>query len=323
MVVQKDRYVKSALRRMLKKTNDKRLSIRVRIVLISFGNASVGHISNVVGSSESTVRRTLKRFARDSISGLQDKREDNGQEKLSEAFLGMLWTLVENTPPVYGYRRPTWTRELLVKEMNKQTGVRISLGTMSRALAKIHARRGRPRPTVNCPWSKAAKTHRLRQIYTMIASCKTDEIVVYEDEVDIHLNPKIGLDWMNLGQQKEVLTPGQNQKTSDLFLRLLEKLIETYPGCRRIHVILDNYKIHKSKLIEAALRHHLKKIELHFLPPYSPNENRIERVWKDLHDEVTRNHQHPTMDLLMKEVRYFVRQRNRRNKNRVKIAIAA
>ena len=37
-------------------------------------------------------------------------------------------------------------------------------------------------------------------------------VAVYEDEVDIHLNPKIGLDWMGRGQQKEVQTPGQNVK---------------------------------------------------------------------------------------------------------------
>jgi transposase len=29
---------------------------------------------------------------------------------------------------------------------------------------------------------------------------------------------------------------------------------------------------------------------LHFLPPYCPDDNRIERLWKDLHDNVTRNH---------------------------------
>jgi len=37
-------------------------------------------------------------------------------------------------------------------------------------------------------------------------------VVVYADEVDIDLNPKIGFDWMNRGQQKEVLTPGNNEK---------------------------------------------------------------------------------------------------------------
>ncbi|BHI70977.1 hypothetical protein JNE17039_45270 (plasmid) [Escherichia coli] len=32
--------------------------------------------------------------------------------------------------------------------------------------------------------------------------CSTEHPVFYEDEVDIHLNPKIGADWQLLGQQK-------------------------------------------------------------------------------------------------------------------------
>ena len=37
-------------------------------------------------------------------------------------------------------------------------------------------------------------------------------IPFYEDEVDIHLNPKLGADWMMRGKQKKVATPGQNRK---------------------------------------------------------------------------------------------------------------
>ena len=92
---------------------------------------------------------------------------------------------------------------------------------------------------------------------------------MYQDEVDIHLNPKIGLDWMNQGQQKEVVTPGQNEKrylagalnartgeltvvegtrkNSALFIALLTALRENYPRARRIHVILDNFRIHSSR----------------------------------------------------------------------------
>jgi len=32
--------------------------------------------------------------------------------------------------------------------------------------------------------------------------CSTEHPVFYEDEVDIHLNPKIGADWQLRGQQK-------------------------------------------------------------------------------------------------------------------------
>ena len=116
------------------------------------------------------------------------------------------------------------------------------------------------------------------------------------------------MDWMNRGRQKEVLSPEQNgkrylageqnpetgeltivegnRKKSDLFLRSLESLLDQYPNAKRIHVILDNYRIHSSRIVQATLTHRLKKISLEFLPPYCPNENKIERVWKDLHDEV-------------------------------------
>jgi transposase len=41
---------------------------------------------------------------------------------------------------------------------------------------------------------------------------------------------------------------------------------------------------------------------LHFLPPYCPDYNRIERIWKDLHDNVTRNHTCRSMRELLREV---------------------
>jgi transposase len=152
-------------------------------------------------------------------------------------------------------------------------------------------------------------------------------------EVDVHLNPKIGLDWMNRGQQKEVVTPGKNEKrylagaldstggrlicvagtrkTSDLFISLLAKLVKEYPQAKRIHLILDNYRIHHSAITQAALRHFARKIVLHFLPPYCPNDNKIERVWQDLHAEVTRNHDRSTMDALMNDVWSFLRKRDK------------
>ena len=44
-----------------------------------------------------------------------------------------------------------------------------------------------------------------------------------------------------------------------------------------------------------------ERVQLHFLPPYCPDHNRIERLWKDLHDNVTRNHRCRTMDELLEK----------------------
>jgi transposase len=260
--------------------------------------------------------------------------------KLDEGYLAQWYEVVSGRPTDYGYPRPTWTRELLVEVLAKRTGVRIHPATMSRALKIIGARRGRPRPTVGCPWSKGRKTRRLRELRVLAEKVPRGELVVYEDEVDIHLNPKIGLDWMNRGQQKEVRTPGKNQKrylagaldprtgrltcveaerkTSSLFVALLAALLEDYRDARVIHVILDNYKIHHSQMVQIALRHFGKRIRLHFLPPYCPNENKIERVWQDLHAEVTRNHQWSSMEELMNDVWRFVRERNRGHRRNIR-----
>jgi transposase len=102
------------------------------------------------------------------------------------------------------------------------------------------------------------------------------------------------------------------RKTSYLFLDLLDALRRQYPQERCLHLILDNYRIHKSNLVQVALAGYAARIRLQFLPPYCPNDNRIERIWQDLHAEVTRNHRCPSICRLMQDVRYYLRKRNRK-----------
>ncbi|APR79019.1 Mobile element protein [Minicystis rosea] len=45
---------------------------------------------------------------------------------------------------------------------------------------------------------------------------------------------------------------------------------------------------------------------LHFLPPYCPDANRIERVWQDFHANVTRNHRCKAMTQLLDNAREYV-----------------
>jgi transposase len=68
-------------------------------------------------------------------------------------------------------------------------------------------------------------------------------------------------------------------------------LLGSYRDAETIHVILDNHIIHKSRVTLAWLAEFGARLRLHFLPPYCPNENQIERIWFDLHANVTRNHQ--------------------------------
>ena len=109
-------------------------------------------------------------------------------------------------------------------------------------------------------------------------------------------------------QRRLVYVEG-DQKASWLFLNLLRALLDAYRWARKIHLILDNYIIHKSRIVQAWLAANGVKFQLHFQPPYCPQANKIERLWKDLHDHVTRNHQHPTMAGLMRAVHGYLGRR--------------
>jgi DDE superfamily endonuclease len=62
------------------------------------------------------------------------------------------------------------------------------------------------------------------------------------------------------------------------FLRLLER--RSLNSRRRVIVITDNAKYHHAKLHSAWRQEHEAQFRLDYLPPYSPDLNPIERVWK-------------------------------------------
>jgi transposase len=287
----------------------------------------VTEVADVFSCARSHIYRTLTRFVEQGWQGLLDGRRDNGSPKVNASFRAVVRGLLDQSPRDYGYLRPTWTRELLILVSAQQTGIKVGLSAISRVLRQIGARRGRPKPVVACPLSDRQCRRRLRKIRQLLANLPQDEVAVYEDEIDIHLNPKIGLDWMNGSTQKLVMTPGQNRKAylagtldarsgavlwvggalkdSSLFVAMLGQLERNYRQAKLIHVILDNYGIHKSQVTRDALRG-LPRIRLHFLPPYCPDENRIERLWLDLHANVTRNHRHGDLSALCQDVASYL-----------------
>jgi transposase len=321
------------------RASDANWRVRCKIVRnLARGNAPQ-EIASILDCGRSHVYRVARRFLDDGPAGLVDRREDNGEAKVSDDYEWHVLVAVYVSPQQYGYQRPTWTQELLILAAEKETGVSISVTTMSRLLARHGVRHGRPKPMVACPWSKHKKTRRLNEIRRLRERLPRDEVLLFVDEVDIHLNPKIGDDWMLPGQQKTVLTPGKNEKqylagalndrsgrisyiagprkTSALFVALVDHLVRrAYAWTRTIHLVLDNFRIHASRAVEAARARWGNRVQLHFLPPYCPDENRIERLWKDLHDNVTRNHICRSMHELMQRVHDYLDVRRRTGRHR-------
>lgn len=323
------------LQRVLRRCRDADTRTRYLVVLRAADGWSGQRIAGALGCCPSTVSGTLDRWEAYGEAGLIDRREDNGQTKADESYVATVRWILAGTPQDFFHRRPTWTRALLAETAARYTGVTVSKTTMGRVLATIGARRGRAKPLGPCPWGKARKDRRMALIRALVETLPADEACVWEDEADIDLNPRIGADWTLPGTQRTVLTPGKNvkryfaaamdadterlvwvkgkRKDSRLFIGLLKKLLKEYPDRKVVHVVLDNYSVHSSRQTRAWLAEHGARFRLHFLPPYSPDDNRIERkVWREVHANVTTNHRCATIEWLCDEVVWYMMSHNRR-----------
>ncbi len=148
IVIRLGRSRNRRLSRKARQVEDPKLAKRYLIVVNLDEGRTMADTARALGVSETTVRRVRSRFLDCGEAGLVDRREENGDRKLDEQYLAILHEVVASSPQKHGFPRPTWTREMLVKVLKRKTGVEVDVSTMSRALAQIGARRGRPKPTV-------------------------------------------------------------------------------------------------------------------------------------------------------------------------------
>lgn len=336
-IPQLSRPQRRELIRLGRKSRDPDTAVRFRAIaqLAAPAGPSKSAVARGLGIATSTVVSASRRYLLGGVDALYDQRRYNGRDpKVTSTFVAEVRAVLAKSPPDFGWERPTWTRELLAKVLEARGQPLVSVATMGRVLARLGARLGSPRPVVVCPWPQRKKQKVLNELKRLEAKATGKTLVFYADEVDIHLNPKLGHDWMLPGVQRVVVTPGKNEKryvagaldastrklicvegeskNSLLFCELIQALVDANPDAGAIHVILDNYIIHSSKLTCAFLERFGARVMLHFLPPYCPDNNRIERIWQDLHANVTRNHRCADIETLMHHVRAFVRDHEHR-----------
>lgn len=91
-----------------------------------------------------------------------------------------------------------------------------------------------------------------------------------------------------------------NAVTFHAFLKNLRK-VSSRSG-RRVVVITDNAKYHHARLHVNWRNQHAHRFELDFLPPYSPDLNPIERLWKLTRRLCLHNRYFPTLDDVVESV---------------------
>ena len=189
--------------------------------------------------------------------------------------------------------------------------------------------RGMKLGTAHIVYQRPNKVHKVRAINRALDDVDVGRPLFYVDEADVDFNPRIDFGWMTLREQTTVPTPGKDEKhyltgalhaqtgqvvwvdwrakNAKLFVLLLAELYRRYRLAKTITRIADNYVIHKSAMTECFLRHH-PKLHVLFQPATITWVNKIELLWKKLHDTVTRNHRYVTMTSLLNAVRSFMNQ---------------
>ena len=90
-----------------------------------------------------------------------------------------------------------------------------------------------------------------------------------------------------------------------VFLKFLENLLSKNTNGKTV-VVLDNARIHHAKVLQPFLKENEDRLQLMFLPPYSPNLNLIEGLWKWLKEKVIYNVFYKTVSEIRKNVNAFL-----------------
>jgi putative transposase len=308
-----------------RRSPDSAVRLRAHIILLLADGCTWATIAAVLFCSTRTIARWKRRFERDGLDALAGETRGRRNGFADGIITTVVGWVVDRTPRDFGLFRSRWSCGTLVILAAEVCHLQVSTETVRRWLHQEGLVWRRPRPVLK-PKDPERKT-KLRRLRRLLRNLPPSEIAVFQDEVDVNTNPKIGSMWMFRGQQAEVETPGTNEKrylagslnwytgdvilteglpkegrSSALFVRHLDDLRCRLRRYRKIHVICDNAIFHdpercgKVRQYLAAWGH---RIELHFLPKYDPKSNPVERIWWHLHEEITRNHRCQTMQELL------------------------
>ena len=136
-----------------------------------------------------------------------------------------------------------------------------------------------------------------------------DEPILFMDSAHPTMATKIACGWIRRGIDKPIAQTASRTRVNvmgaieltsmnvvscrpdyvnaETTVCFFDQIKTAYPNAPKIHIILDQSGYHRSQWVRDSARE--KNIELHYLPPYSPNLNPIERLWKVMNEEVRNN----------------------------------
>jgi transposase len=164
------------------------------------------------------------------------------------------------------------------------------------------------------------------EYYETLKDTAGNEPILFMDAMHPTQATKVTCGWIRTGHDKSIETTGSrtrlnivgainlNQigaaivrrydKVNSEYINLfLDELRLKHDPDTRIHLVLDGAAYHRSNIVKDKAE--TLNIKLHYLPPYSPNLNPIERLWKVMNEHVRNNKYFSTAKEFREKIDHF------------------
>lgn len=306
---------KAELELLHRACRDKRECDRIKAILLASEGWSTPMIAQALRLHETSVQRHISEY----LNNGKLKPENGGSDShLSETQTAELTEyLTNNLLP---------TTQAIIELVDEWWDIRYTVPGMTKWLHRNGFSYRKP-TGVPHKFSPEAQQAFIETYENLKQQASDDEPILFIDGVHPTQGTKLAYGWMPAGKKAHVVeTTGSRTRLNIMgalnlndigstvireydtidslnICRFFISIRETYPITQKVHIILDGAGYHRAELVqEWAI---VMNIELHYLPPYSPNLNPIERLWKVMNDMVRNNRYFATAKEFREKISHF------------------
>ena len=262
-------------------------------------------VARTLGFDLSVVSRWVSTARKHGLEALHATVAPGRTPTLDDDQVGFVRLLVlELEPEILGFESALWTRAMVAALIERLYGHRLSVEAVGRMM-RDRMGLSPQRPVRRASEASAVEARRwVERDYPAIEvrAKAVGARIYFADEASVRSDYHSGTTWAAVGQTPVVrgeakrasvnlvsaISPDgelrwarvEGAMTAERFIDFLGALIEDEEG--PVFVIVDNHPVHRSKAVAAFVEANAERLELYFLPPYSPELNPDEQVWNHL-----------------------------------------